>query len=128
MAVIRDQPEGDHSLEEMAAIAGLTPSHFCRVFKKAYGVTPANGFPATVQQAYVTYDYSLNGKQTIVIDASGNRAELRYDILDRKSCWLFPSTTLPVRPRSSMTPPLAQYPPPRAECHRRRGAAGRPSG
>jgi len=40
MAVIRDQPEGDHTLEEMAAIAGLTTSHFCRVFKKATGSTP----------------------------------------------------------------------------------------
>jgi len=33
-------PEGQHSLEEMADIAGLTPSHFCRVFRKATGLTP----------------------------------------------------------------------------------------
>ncbi|PZQ65799.1 MAG: AraC family transcriptional regulator [Phenylobacterium zucineum] len=40
MALIRDHPEGDHSLEEMAAIASLTPSHFSRVFKRATGATP----------------------------------------------------------------------------------------
>lgn len=33
-------PEADHSLDAMAAEAGLTPSHFCRVFKRATGVTP----------------------------------------------------------------------------------------
>lgn len=34
------RPEEDHSLERMAAIAGVTPSHFCRVFKKATGISP----------------------------------------------------------------------------------------
>lgn len=37
---INQRPEAEHSLEEMAAIAGITPSHFCRVFKRAVGVTP----------------------------------------------------------------------------------------
>lgn len=37
---VRARPEADHSLEAMAAEAGLTPSHFCRVFKRATGVTP----------------------------------------------------------------------------------------
>lgn len=40
MNAILAQPEGDHSLEMMATEAGLTPSHFCRVFKKATGTTP----------------------------------------------------------------------------------------
>ena len=40
MNLIRQHPEEGHSLEEMAAIAGLTPSHFCRMFKKAVGATP----------------------------------------------------------------------------------------
>jgi RHS repeat-associated protein len=30
-----------------------------------------------------------------VIDAGGNRAELRYDGLGRQSCWIFPSKTTP---------------------------------
>jgi AraC family transcriptional regulator len=37
---VQAKPEADMSLEEMAAIAGITPSHFCRVFKKATGITP----------------------------------------------------------------------------------------
>ena len=40
MNAILTKPEADHSLEVMAADAGLTPSHFCRVFKKATGITP----------------------------------------------------------------------------------------
>lgn len=40
MNAILSKPEADHSLEVMAAEAGLTPSHFCRVFKKAVGITP----------------------------------------------------------------------------------------
>ncbi|HEX7871318.1 MAG TPA: AraC family transcriptional regulator [Sphingobium sp.] len=37
---IAKAPEADHSLEELSAIAGLTPSHFCRVFKRAVGLSP----------------------------------------------------------------------------------------
>ncbi|HEX7759721.1 MAG TPA: AraC family transcriptional regulator [Caulobacteraceae bacterium] len=40
MNAILRHPENDHSLEEMAANAGVTPSHFCRIFKKANGVSP----------------------------------------------------------------------------------------
>jgi RHS repeat-associated protein len=55
--------------------------------QKAYG-TP-------LQQNYVTYEYDLDGRQTAVTDANGNRAELRYDGLGRQSCWIFPSKTTP---------------------------------
>lgn len=34
------RPECEHSLEMLAAQASLTPSHFCRVFKRATGSTP----------------------------------------------------------------------------------------
>ncbi|PXA86467.1 AraC family transcriptional regulator [Nostoc sp. 3335mG] len=37
---IQQHPEAEHSLEEMAARAGVTPTHFCRIFKKATGVSP----------------------------------------------------------------------------------------
>ena len=46
------------------------------------------------QQNYVTYEYSLNGKQKAVIDANSNRAEMRYDGHDRQSRWVFPSKTV----------------------------------
>jgi AraC family transcriptional regulator len=40
MNTILQNPEAQHSLEEMSAVAGLTPSHFCRVFRKATGLSP----------------------------------------------------------------------------------------
>ena len=55
--------------------------------QKAYGVTTANGFPVTLQQDYATYTYSLNGKQTSVIDANGNKATMTYDGFDRQIAW-----------------------------------------
>ncbi len=40
MDQVKKAPEAEHSLEEMSAAAGLTPSHFCRVFRRATGTTP----------------------------------------------------------------------------------------
>ncbi|WP_374527606.1 helix-turn-helix domain-containing protein [Novosphingobium sp.] len=37
---VLQHPEAEHSVEAMAAQAGLTPSHFCRVFKRATGLSP----------------------------------------------------------------------------------------
>ncbi|MDP1026879.1 AraC family transcriptional regulator [Sphingomonas sp. KR1UV-12] len=37
---IQARPEDDHTLEALSGQAGLTPSHFCRVFKRATGATP----------------------------------------------------------------------------------------
>lgn len=46
-----------------------------------------------LEQAYVTYAYTLNGKRNIIIDANGNRAEMFYDGFDRQIAWVFPSKT-----------------------------------
>jgi AraC family transcriptional regulator len=40
MNSILQHPEDEHSLEEMASQAGVTPSHLCRLFKKATGGSP----------------------------------------------------------------------------------------
>jgi RHS repeat-associated protein len=55
--------------------------------QKAYG-TP-------LQQDYVTYEYTPDGKQQAVTDANGNRAEMTYDGFDRQARWVFPSKATP---------------------------------
>jgi AraC family transcriptional regulator len=40
MNLVRQRPEDEHPLERMAAEAGVTPTHFIRIFKKASGLTP----------------------------------------------------------------------------------------
>lgn len=40
MNAVLAKPGDDHPIEAMAATAGLTPSHFCRVFKRATNLTP----------------------------------------------------------------------------------------
>jgi RHS repeat-associated protein len=62
-----------------------------KTVQKAYGITFANGFPATLQQDYAGYEYTDNGRPKAVTDANGNRAEIRYDGHDRPTCWIFPS-------------------------------------
>jgi AraC family transcriptional regulator len=37
---IQQRPQDSHTLEEMAAQAGVTESHFCRIFRKETGVSP----------------------------------------------------------------------------------------
>ncbi|MBB5986634.1 RHS repeat domain-containing protein [Sphingobium lignivorans] len=49
----------------------------------------------TLEHAYATYSYTLNGKRQFVIDASGNRASLGYDGFDRQVRWTFPGTAKP---------------------------------
>lgn len=53
------------------------------------------GVGTSVEDAEATYAYSLNGKQTDVVDANGNHAQYVYDGFDRLSQWIFPSTTRP---------------------------------
>jgi RHS repeat-associated protein len=49
----------------------------------------------SLEQAYVTYGYTLNGKQEFVVDAKGNKAQLVYDGHDRQAQWQFPSNAAP---------------------------------
>lgn len=60
----------------------------------------------SIEQAYVTYAYSDNGKQRYVVDANGNKAELIYDGQDRHIQWRFPSGAAPTSFNAS-TPALA---------------------
>ncbi|NIJ21139.1 RHS repeat-associated protein [Sphingomonas naasensis] len=53
------------------------------------------GLGTSLEQAYVTYAYTENGKQQFVIDANGNKAQLTYDGFDRQVGWYFPSTARP---------------------------------
>ena len=53
--------------------------------QKAYGTS--------LQQDYVTYTYTNNGKQASVKDANGNLALLTYDGFDRQARWYLPSKT-----------------------------------
>lgn len=51
------------------------------------------GFGTPLQQDYVTYTYTPNGKQASVKDAGGNLATFAYDGHDRQTRWNFPSPT-----------------------------------
>ncbi|MDO7833667.1 RHS repeat-associated core domain-containing protein [Sphingobium sp. HBC34] len=48
------------------------------------------GAGTPLEQAYVTYAFTPNGKKADVIDANGNRATLIWDGFDRQSEWRFP--------------------------------------
>jgi len=60
---------------------------------KAYGQTSANGLPQ-LEQDYVTYTYTSNGKQKTLKDADGNLTTYTYDGHDRLVAWAFPSKTV----------------------------------
>jgi len=60
---------------------------------KAYGQTTANGLPQ-LQQDYVSYSYTDNGKQKTLKDANGNLTTYTYDGFDRLVAWAFPSKTV----------------------------------
>lgn len=49
----------------------------------------------SLEQAYIIYSYTQNGKQEYVTDANGNKARLTYDGHDRQAQWQFPSKTTP---------------------------------
>jgi RHS repeat-associated protein len=69
--------------------------------QKAFGITTGNGFPANLQQDYVSYTYTPNGKQQTAADANGNKTQYAYDRFDRLSIWYLPSNTTPGASSSS---------------------------
>ena len=79
-------PEGSEGPDRITRNLYDLSSHIVQV-RKAVG-TP-------IEQAYATYAFSANGKQTDVIDANGNRAQMAYDGFDRLVRWSFPSETAP---------------------------------
>ena len=83
--------QGGHAGRDakIAAISRTIYDAAGQVLQRRVGVGTAD------EAADVTYDYTLNGKIRTVVDANGNRAELRYDGFDRQVRWVFPSTTRP---------------------------------
>jgi len=69
-------------------------------------VRKAVGVPG-LEQAYVTYSYTPNGKQEYVVDANGNKAKLVYDGFDRQVQWQFPSAAAPPPGFNGTTPATA---------------------
>jgi RHS repeat-associated protein len=63
--------------------------------QSAYGVTTANGFPATLQRNDATYGYSQNSKVATLADAKNNLTTYEYDGFDRLSKTRYPSPTVP---------------------------------
>lgn len=63
------------------------------VQQSAYGVTTANGFPATLQRNEATNSYTNNGRLATLADARGNKTTFEYDGFDRLSKTRYPSPT-----------------------------------
>lgn len=61
----------------------------------------------SLEQAYATYGYTLNGKQEYVVDANGNKAQRVHDGHDRQSQWRFPSSAAPPSAFNWSSPALA---------------------
>ena len=71
-----------------------------RIVKSVYDaanrtVQVRKGVGTDLEQAYVTYSYTPNGKQEFVVDANGSKARLVYDGFDRQIQWQFPSPSAP---------------------------------
>ena len=96
---VRMNPAAYSSLPASACTLGTQgsqgPDRITRTIYDAAGqvlqVRKAVGTP--IEIADVTYSYTSNGKIRQVVDANGNRAELRYDGFDRQTRWVFPSKT-----------------------------------
>jgi RHS repeat-associated protein len=97
----RMNPTVFSSLPTSACTLGATGSQGSdRITKTLYDlvdhtVTIQRAFGTSIQQDYVTYTYTPNGKPTSTKDAKGNLTTLTYDGFDRLSRLTFPSPTTP---------------------------------
>jgi len=92
-----------------ASVYGSLPSSACtlgtqgsfgpdRITRNVYDAagqltTVQKAYGTTLQQNYVAYTYTVDGKQASVTDANGNVATMGYDGFDRLGQWNFPSQT-----------------------------------
>ncbi len=74
---------------------GSEPDRITKTLYDAQGQVSVvqKAFGTSLQQDYVTYTYTANGKQASVTDAHGATASYTYDALDRMQRWYFPSPT-----------------------------------
>lgn len=98
---VRMNPAAFSSLPASACSLGVEgsngPDRITRnVYSLAGQVTQVRrGVGTPLEQAYATYTYSDNGKQTAVTDANGNKTSMAYDGFDRLAAWNFPSPSTP---------------------------------
>ncbi|MBS1832709.1 MAG: RHS repeat protein, partial [Acidobacteria bacterium] len=93
---VRMNPSVFGSLPSSACTASTTGSYGPdRISKNVYDdagqvLQVQKAYGTSLQQDYVTYTYSNNGKVLTVKDANGNKAGYTYDGLDRQTQWNFP--------------------------------------
>lgn len=109
---VRMNPAAFGSLPTSACLQGTAGSQGPdRITRNVYDATGQllqvrKGVGTSLEIAVATYAYTPNGKRKDVIDANGNKAEMRYDDFDREVRWIFPSTTRPTAYNAS-TPATA---------------------
>lgn len=96
---VRMNPAAYASLPASACTLGTEGSQGPdRITKNVYDAASQvlkvqKAYATALQQDYVTFTYTANGKQSSVKDANGNLATLTYDGFDRLAKWSFPSKT-----------------------------------
>ena len=86
-------PPADACTQDVAGTSG--PDRITRTHIGVRGVYMIEkGIGTPLQQPYVRYSYTINGKLGSVTDANGNAASMSYDGHDRLSRWIFPSKTV----------------------------------
>lgn len=96
---VRMNPSVYGSLPTSACVLGTTGNYGPdRITRNVYDVAGRllqvqKAYATPLQQNYVTYTYTPNGKQASVVDANGNKAAYTYDGVDRLVQWNFPDKT-----------------------------------